>query len=342
VLVAHDEDSALKLFDARQSQQGRIPAKDPVLVGTSPAIAAVRAYTLKVAASDASVVVTGETGTGKEIVARLIHRHSRRRGLFVPLNCAAIPDGLLESELFGHERGAFTGAHAGQDGKLRLADGGSIFFDEVADLSGYAQAKLLRAIETREIYRLGGKRAVAFDARVIAATNVDLEDLVREGRFRKDLFFRLSVAHVHVPPLRERLEDVPALLEHCVRELRDRSDCCFSGFGADALEHLMGYAWPGNVRELRNLVELMAVDVTSGEVRAGHLPARFTAGRRVEARKGERERLLAALETTNWNKSRAAQQLQWSRMTLYRKMAKYQIGDSAILAAPGPPARIPL
>jgi DNA-binding NtrC family response regulator len=310
------------------------------LLGGSACMQSLRAYLARVAPTGTNVLITGETGTGKELVAELIHANSGRRGPFVAINCAAIPDGLLESELFGFERGAFTGATAPYEGKLRLAGGGTVFLDEVGDMSPFAQAKLLRTIENREVYRLGGRRPVPLDVRVLAATNEDLERLVEQGRFRKDLFYRLNVARVHLPPLRERADDVPALLEHCLGELHRQGRARASGFSTDALECLSRYPWPGNVRELRNVVEVLALGVRQGPVQLADLPpaVRDAPPGDVAAEDGtdeERNRLLSALRTTRWNKSRAAQQLQWSRMTVYRKMAKYAITEA------GRPAREP-
>jgi DNA-binding NtrC family response regulator len=262
----------------------------------------------------------------------------------VAVNCAAIPDGLLESELFGYERGAFTGATGTYEGKLRLAHGGTLLLDEIGDMSAYAQAKMLRALESREAYRLGGRRPVPFDVRVVAATNEDLWRRVEEGRFRKDLYFRLDVARLHLPPLRERPEDVPDLLEHWCRELRRRTGHAPAGFRPDALDALRGWPWAGNVRELRNLVEVLAAHADGRLVAAADLEAHAPGARHAaaaplerEPADAERDRLLQALHRTRWNKSRAAAQLSWSRMTLYRKMAKYSIGA----ASGGPAARVP-
>jgi two-component system response regulator HydG/two-component system response regulator AtoC len=302
------------------------------LVGGSDAIALVRSAIERVAPCGSNVLVTGETGTGKELIAELIHFQSGRRGPLVPINCAAIPDGLLESELFGYERGAFTGANASYEGKLRLAQGGTVLLDEVGDMSAYAQAKLLRAIETREVMRLGGRRPVPLDVRIVAATNADLDALVAQGRFRADLYFRLNVARIHVPPLRERPQDVPDLLRHSLEERRAQAS-----FSAEALDCLCRYPWPGNVRELRNVVEVMTLaGGAARELNLEDLPpavrtAAFPPPTRAPVHRSadeERERLLAALRTTHWNKSRAAAQLRWSRMTVYRKMAKYRIGES--------------
>jgi DNA-binding NtrC family response regulator len=310
---------------------------DHLFVGRSESVVALKAYLGKVARCAANVLVTGDSGTGKELAAELIHRNSARRGgPFVCINCAAIPDGLLESELFGYERGAFTGASAPYEGKLKLADGGTVFFDEIGDMSPYAQAKVLRVIETKEVCRLGGRKSVPLDVRVIAATNGDLEAMVAQGRFRRDLYFRLNVARIHMPLLRDRRQDIPLLLEHYAGQL-GASHAGTITFARGSLDCLIHYDWPGNVRELKNLIECLSIAAPSPPISYADLPARFRqpsaasgdpalTGDHPEAR--EQDRLRAALEFTNWNKSKAAQRLQWSRMTLYRKMAKYQMTRS--------------
>jgi transcriptional regulator with PAS, ATPase and Fis domain len=298
------------------------------MIGDSLPTQGIKAYIRKVAATDTNVLVTGETGTGKELVADLIHRHSpRSRRPFIGINCAAIPDNLLESELFGYERGAFTGAHALKEGQLQLADGGTLFFDEIGDMSPYAQAKILRAIEDKGVYRLGGKRRIPIDVRLIAATNQDLEQLVVQDKFRKDLYFRLNVARIHLPPLRERPEDILPLCHHYLGQLNHRFGRRVEGFTDDALAYLMRHDWPGNVRELKNLLEATFVNDLHREISFVDLPEQFRK-RFSDAKtspQDERERLLSALLSTNWNLSKAAQQLRWSRMTLYRKLGKYHI-----------------
>lgn len=302
----------------------------PRMLGESPQMRAIKAYIGKVASTDSSVLITGETGTGKELAAELIHGNSARHRLpFVCINCAAMPDTLLESELFGHEKGAFTGAHALKEGTLKLADGGTAFFDEIGDMSSYAQAKVLRAIEGKEVQRLGGRGSIPLNVRVIAATNQDLEGLMAEGKFRKDLYFRLNVARIHLPPLRDRKEDIPLLLDHYIRELNARFAREVEGFTEEAFESLLGYEWPGNVRELRNLLEAVFISLHARRITFLDIPEPVR--RRLSETKGlpqdERDRLLSALFTTNWNKSKAAQKLHWSRMTLYRKMAKHQVAE---------------
>jgi DNA-binding NtrC family response regulator len=298
------------------------------LVGDSPSMQQIRAYIAKVGPTDSNVLITGETGTGKELVAGLIQQTSPRRlRPFVCINCAAIPDTLLESELFGYEKGAFTGANTASEGKLKLADGGAIFFDEIGDMSPYAQAKILRAIESREVYRLGGKRSIPLNVRVLAATNHDLEQSLAQGQFRKDLYFRLNVARIHLPPLRERKEDIVPLCQHYLRTLNQHFGRQVEGFTDEALARLIRHDWPGNVRELKNLLEATFVSDPAQRISLADLPDPFRGQYAASDRtvSDERQRLLSTLFSTNWNVSKAAQQLHWSRMTIYRKLEKYQI-----------------
>jgi DNA-binding NtrC family response regulator len=300
------------------------------MVGESRAMCDIKAHLGRVARTGSTVLITGETGTGKELIAEMIHRQSpRRHGPFVCINCAAIPDALLESELFGYERGAFTGALSMRDGLLKQASGGTIFFDEIGDMSLYAQAKMLRAIETKTVCPLGGKRSTAVDIRIIAATNQDLKRLMEEGKFRQDLYFRLNVTRLHLPPLRQRREDIPLLLTHYLQELNRRFGSEVQGFTEQALTCLIRYEWPGNVRELKNLVEAIMVNHPSPWIDVEDCPELLSHESQEEAPpQTERDRLLAVLFSTNWNKSKAAQQLHWSRMTLYRKIEKYHLVSS--------------
>jgi len=292
------------------------------ILGVSKAVQDVKASLLRVAGCASNVLITGETGTGKELAAEVIHRQSRRADRrLVTVNCAAIPDSLLESELFGFERGAFTGAHMPQDGKLKLAAGGTIFLDEIGDLSPCAQAKILRAIETGESQRLGGRQPQRIDVRVIAATNRDIET---DPTFRRDLYFRLNVARIHLPPLRERKEDIVSLAEAFRAEFSGKFRCVTRMFVPGALESLVAHSWPGNIRELRNIVESAFIDPGPDAEGRIDLPRRFREAVRTSSG-GELERILAALSKTEWNRSLAARELHWSRMTLYRKMARYCI-----------------
>jgi DNA-binding NtrC family response regulator len=313
---------------ALQPQPVPDPEGLPSMIGDSPPMREIKAYLLKVAPTDSTVLITGETGTGKELAAEVIHRNSpRRQRPLVCINCAALPDSLLESELFGFERGAFTGAVASKKGKFELARGGTVFLDEIGDMSDYAQAKILRAIERKEIYRLGGERRIPLDLRIVAASNQDLEGLAANGRFRKDLYYRLNVARVHLAPLRDRKDDIYPLLQHYIREMNNRFHRKVEGFTEEALSSLLSYHWPGNIRELKNLLEATFINLPARRISFMDLPRLFR-DRLQEIDKlpeMERERLLSALYATNWNKSQAAQKLHWSRMTLYRKMAKYHI-----------------
>jgi DNA-binding NtrC family response regulator len=320
-------DEALAIAIPRTAPAAR-PQEIDRMIGDSKIIRSLKSYLVRAAACSSNVLITGETGCGKELAAELIHQYSDRAARpMVTVNCAAIPDSLFESELFGFERGAFTGAYAAQDGKLRLADQGTVFLDEIGDLTPYAQAKLLRAIESGEIQRLGGRKAQRVDIRVIAATNRDLE---LDTHFRKDLFFRLNVAQIHLPPLRERKEDILPIAEMFRREFDRKFGRRTTGFTSSARELMLTHAWPGNVRELRNVIESSFIDLARDASEVA-LPAQFC--KAVEAARGESrgelERILLTLSETQWNKSRAAERLHWSRMTLYRKMAQYQIRRAA-------------
>ena len=301
-----------------------------VLIGVSPAILDVRADIKKIGCTHSNVLITGETGTGKEVVAQAIHLNSQRRTkAFVCVNCAAIPGTLLESELFGYEQGAFTGATQTKKGKLEQAQDGTILFDEIGDMELSAQAKVLRAIEERQVHRLGGGDSHALNIRVIAATNQDLENSITQKQFRSDLFYRLNVARIHLPPLRERKEDIPALIQHFIREFNPKFHREVEEMTTEALESLLNYSWPGNVRELRNLIEASFIHLPTPGTRHMDLPPQFRAKEKECASlpQNERDLILSALLTTKWSRTKAAKKLEWSRMTLYRKMAKHNIGN---------------
>jgi DNA-binding NtrC family response regulator len=301
---------------------------DRALVGESAAMQEVRRQVRRAAGTDCNVLLAGETGTGKEVVAGFVHTLSHRAHRpFVSMNCAAIPETLLESELFGYERGAFTGAIASFDGKLQQAHGGTLFLDEVGDMTLVAQAKVLRAFESKPVYKLGGRKPVAPDVRFVAATNCDLAAATADHRFRSDLYFRLNVAHIRLPALRDRPGDIPMLVEHFVRacnaKYRRQQELAHS-----ALKRLIEYGWPGNVRELRNVIEATFVNSSSRWISWADFPYHFRVdlgGAVDESAVDDRERLLSALEETQWNKSKAADRLHWSRMTVYRKLAKYKV-----------------
>ena len=292
---------------------------------------AIRSYLQRVAQTASNVLITGETGTGKELIAELIHKNSARAAKpMVCINCAAIPDTLLESELFGYERGAFTGAHASQDGKLKMADGSTLFLDEIGDMSAYAQAKMLRVLESKQIQRLGSMKAQQIDFRLIAATNRELDSLAKDDGFRRDLFFRLNVARIHLPPLRERKEDILPLADFFRREYNRKFRMETASFTSQAEQALLSHDWPGNVRELKNTIEAAFINMEP-EATQVSMPTLFcqVLDRKEEAGVGEVERILLALSQTRWNRSKAAEKLHWSRMTLYRKMARYQISSAA-------------
>jgi two-component system, NtrC family, nitrogen regulation response regulator NtrX len=319
------------------------------LVGDSVGMRRVAEMIARVAPSDARVLITGESGTGKELVAAAIHQASPRRDRpFVRVNCAAIPRDLVESEMFGHERGAFTGATERRIGRFELAHTGTLLLDEVGDLGAEAQAKLLRAIEAREIERVGGGRPIKTDVRILAATNKDLTRAVAAGTFREDLFFRLNVIPLHVPPLRERPDDIPALVIHFTALNRARTGRALSQWSADALGTLQRYHWPGNVRELANIVERLAILHAGEPVTADHLrsvlsvdglrptvvvdgqspalpPLQLDASLADTLDAYERTVILRALSAAGGNVTAAARQLQTDRPNLYRRMRRLGI-----------------
>ena len=308
----------------------------PEIVGTSAAIQNIKALLRKMGPTNSTVLITGETGTGKDATARLIHRLSPRNKFdLVAVNCTAIPETLLESELFGYEKGAFTGANHSYVGKFQLADRGTLFLDEIGDLSSLAQCKLLRALEEHEVQPLGGRRPIAVDLRVITATHQDLERLVEEEKFRSDLYYRLNVVRIHMPPLRHRREDIPLLANHILAQLNGGSGRCIEGFTKQALDELTGHPWPGNVRQLRNVIEAATFAceskvITRGDIRAMQMSSAPKPSYRYDmpsmihtAPAGEMDALKRALEYTDWNFTHAASILNWSRMTLYRKVSKY-------------------
>jgi len=297
------------------------------LVGQSAAIQQVRELVRTAARIEAHVLIEGETGTGKEVVARAVHALGRRAaGPFVPLNCAAIPETLAESELFGHARGAFTGAVQERPGALQLAERGTLFLDEVEDLAPPLQAKLLRVVQDREVRPLGGSTTRRVDVRLVAASNRDLWRMVEAGEFRRDLFYRLRVFAIHLPPLRQRREDLPLLIEHFVGRFNRRHGSGFVVPPPAALRPLLEHPWPGNVRELENALEsLLILASASGRelahfLRAGHLPVAGLVG-------DERGRILRVLEEHRWNRQRAAAALGISRVTLWRRMERHGIRD---------------
>jgi two-component system nitrogen regulation response regulator NtrX len=309
------------------------------IVGKSPLIEHLRQQIAVAAPSSGRVLIQGENGSGKELVARAVHTLSaRREGPFVEVNCAAIPEELIESELFGHERGAFTGAHARRRGRFELADGGTLFLDEIGDMSFKTQAKVLRALEEQSFERIGGKDTVKVDVRVIAASNRNLDALIRDGRFREDLFYRLNVIPIEVPPLRARTEDIPLLVDHFIRTFSAENGKRVKTLSGEALAYFLTYGWPGNVRELRNMVERLVIMAPRAVIEAEDLPAPLrpkeswadggeTRERTLrEARDGfERAYILAELRANDWNVTRASERLGIERSHLYRKIKAYGI-----------------
>jgi len=282
------------------------------------------------------VLITGENGTGKEMVAKQLHVHSKRAGgPFVEVNCAAIPEELIESELFGHEKGAFTGAIAQKRGKFELAHGGTIFLDEIGDMSLRTQAKILRILQEHEFERVGGTETLSVDVRVIAATNKSLEKEIQEGKFREDLYYRLNVIPFHVPPLRERREDIPVLVKSFAEEFCVESGARPKVVTGRAMAQLQAYGWPGNVRELRNLVERLVLMTPGPRIRPQDLPEELRSGTRPAEMGGatldearhefERRFLLARLEENGWNVSRTAEAIGLARESLSRKMRSYKL-----------------
>lgn len=309
----------------------------PGLIGPSGRMQEVLALLAKVLKSNATVLIHGESGTGKELVAELIHRNGPRRdGPMVKVNCAAIPEGLLESELFGHERGAFTGATRQKPGKFELAHGGTIFLDEIGDMAPATQAKVLRVIENRELSRVGGTKPLQVDVRIIAATNKDLAEAVRRKEFREDLYHRLNVFPVVLPPLRERAGDIPLLVEHFLKEIREALQKPVSGITAEAMERLMGYSWPGNVRELRNCLERAAIMAEGDVIQAEDLPLALhlpteprspVKGGTLDERLAEMERLwiIEALKEAHGIQAHAAKRLGISERSLWYRVKKYGV-----------------
>jgi len=298
------------------------PSDATTIVGESTVITELRAAIRRAALSAATVLVEGETGTGKELVARAIHGASgRSHRPFVAVNCAEIAEGLFESELFGHARGSFTGAVVDHRGLLESASGGTLLLDEVEDLPPSAQVKLLRVLQTREFKPVGAARFLRFDARVIAASNQEISRLVEARRFRADLFFRLDVLRLRVPPLRDRREDIPLLVEHAIRCFNRRNRTHFGALSPEAMAILMKRPWPGNVRELENVVERTLVN--SVDPRIDEAPLRALAEEMSE--EGDRERITSALERNRWNRERTARELGLSRVTLWRRMARYKL-----------------
>jgi two-component system response regulator HydG len=309
------------------------------IVGQSPPIKELRAMLERIATTEATVLITGETGTGKEVAARALHQHGKRRsGPFVAINCSALPQALLESELFGHLRGAFTDARANRTGLFVQAHKGTLFLDEIGEMPLETQVKLLRALEERKVRPIGADAEVAFDARIIAATNRDIEEAVHEGKFRQDLLYRLNIVHVALPPLRARGGDVLLLAQHFVTHFAAEGNPGVVGISKAAAEKLLSYSWPGNVRELRNAIERAVALTRFDHISAEDLPAHIrtfearhvvVAGDNLEElvslEEVERRYILKVLQAAGGNKSLAAKQLGVGRRTLYRKLGEYGV-----------------
>jgi len=307
------------------------------IIGDSEPMRALREAIATAAPTSGRVLIHGENGSGKELVARAIHALSgRREGPFVEVNCAAIPEELIESELFGHERGAFTGAVARRRGKFETADGGTLFLDEIGDMSLKTQAKVLRALEEQVVERVGGREPIKVDVRVIAASNRDLPSFIAQGGFREDLFYRLNVIPIEVPPLRHRRDDIPALIEHFIGVFSAENGKRLKTMSAEALAYFLAYDWPGNVRELRNMVERLVIMTMGDVIGPDALPAPLRPKEAVpgvegprslkDARDGfERAYILAELRANDWNMTRTAERLGIERSHLYRKIKTYGI-----------------
>ncbi len=344
-------DKALRVERASRRSVQEDPARDGKgrfdLIGVTPSMQRVYGLVEKVADSPTTVLLVGESGTGKELVARALHAHSGRRAApFVSVNCGAIPENLFESELFGYEKGAFTGAVTSKPGRFELADGGTLLLDEIGELPRDMQVKLLRALQERKIERVGGIRPVSVDVRVVAATNVDLAAAVAAGRFREDLYYRLNVIQIRLPPLRERREDIPLLVEHFLARFNERLGKRVTGVDPDAMAALMAWSWPGNIRELENVVERGVLLSDGAELGVDALPG-LGAGPsatvadadgdpdglglkeyvRVHTAKLERALILRSLEQEGGNVTRAARRLEISRKSLQLKMKEYSLRE---------------
>jgi transcriptional regulator with PAS, ATPase and Fis domain len=316
-----------------------------IIVGNSDRIKKCLDMALFVADSSASVLIQGESGTGKELIANLIHENSpRQNNAYIKINCGAIPEGILEAELFGYEKGAFTDAKERKMGKFEEANKGTLFLDEIGELSANAQVKLLRVLQDGEFMRLGGNESIYADVRIIAATNVDLAQAVADGRFRKDLYYRLAVYPITVPALRDRTDDIPQLVGHFLKIFNRKNNRSISGLSEQAMRVLKSYAWPGNVRELENAIERAVIVATKKFITVDDLPEILQQGqlamrgRTVEVEIGsametiERKVILATLDLVSGNKAKAAKMLKIGRKTLYQRLQQY--GEDAETSDP--------
>lgn len=333
-----------QIFNQVTSVLSRMESKHffPKIIGESIPIRGLMSLIMKVSPTDSTVLILGESGTGKELVATSIHEQGlRKEKAFIKLNCAAIPEELLESELFGHEKGAFTGATAFKPGKFDMANNGTIFLDEIGDMPFNLQAKILRVIQEREFYRVGGSKTIKVDVRFIASTNKNLEQMVQEGKFREDLYYRLNVFTLHLPPLRERKEDIPALVDHFLKSSSQDVEIT-----STALQILMAYSWPGNVRELQNVIERAAVICEDGYIEPVHLPAHITGAfesamqniptlsvnKPLDERLAEIEKsiIVEALRKTGGVQIRATELLGINQRSLWHRIKKHNIDVKSI------------
>ena len=340
----------LEILISRALESGRIKAENSELkkrldskfgveniIGNSAALQQIIENVRQVAPTRATVSITGESGTGKELIAQAVHQLSGRTGRFVAVHCAALPETLLESELFGHERGAFTGATEQRKGRFELADGGTIFLDEIGEIPLSTQVKLLRVLETRQFERIGGVETIEVDTRVVTATNRDLAAMVAEGKFREDLFYRLDVVTVHLPPLRERTEDIPPLVNHFLAQFSAENGRTGMTISESAMSALCSYPWPGNIRELKNCVERMVVLTRGSLIDLDNVPInireKITPGisrtilssSSCDLERNEKILISRALEECGGNRTKAAEKLGISRRTLHRKLAQYDL-----------------
>ncbi len=305
----------------------------PEIIGRSKGIKEILETVLRIAPTDATVLISGESGTGKELIANAIHQKSKRRDKpFIKVNCAALTEALLESELFGHEKGAFTGAISKKEGRFELADKGTIFLDEIGDMSPATQAKVLRVLQEKEFERVGGTKTLKVDVRVIAATNKELDKEVKAGRFRDDLFYRLNVVTIHMPSLRERIEDITSLVNHFLRYYKEKNNKPIKGIHPEAISLMQNYNWPGNIRELENAIE-RAVIMSRGEyIVPSDFPIAVQSADKTEIDAGksikdvEKSLIVKTLNETNGNRTKAAQLLGITRRTLLNKLKEYKIG----------------
>lgn len=343
--------SAVADAEAQNTRQANVMAAAKLMpdfpfVGSSPSMLKVFELINKVADTDSTILILGESGTGKELVARALHQKSTRRAKsFVPVNCGAIPSELLETELFGHVKGAYTGAHAARVGRFSLAHQGTLFLDEIGTMPPPLQVKILRALQERQFEPVGSTKTVTSDCRVIAATNEDLETEVQKGNFREDLYYRLNVIPIHLPPLRERREDIPLLIEHFLQGFNRKKSYGIEGVSREAMEVLVRYPWPGNVRELENICQRLCILKGEGIIELEDLSSKLMQTRSLSNSQSpwaswledfpeegialeesvqsfENALILKALEKTGWNKNRAAQLLKMNRTTLVEKIKK--------------------